>query len=484
MMTRRLAVKMTLLFGGFLLVVIVGFFARTYNKEHRDLQERFGMALERVVATAALQIDGDKHGSIMAVDDAGGAAFQQTRATLERIRQVNYLPVSGIYTFNIISASQLRWAVMLQDPVFSGNTYAVVPENVPLIQYVIDTGNATHTGLYMDEHGSWVSAYAPIRDSSGKVTGILEADYDLSTFEAAFDEEQRQLLMLCLLAAVVAIIASVYFGRRLEHDLRAIRDGARAIEHEDYSHRIDVVRDDELGLVAAQFNRMAEVLAERFHMLKFLPRHTLDAVKRRALHGDGLETERVEASIFFSDIRGYTKMSEGLPDEKVVQMLNQYLRRQAEIIEEHGGTIDKFIGDAVLAVFRGEEHERRAVRAALQIQTAIARMNEQKAFERAVHVGIGVASGGLVLGEVGSEGRRERTLIGSTVNLASRLCSHAGADEVVVSDLTRAPLGVEVHVRGSERVALKGFSGEQQCHVVVDAVVAAVQPLPAAATSS
>jgi adenylate cyclase len=87
--------------------------------------------------------------------------------------------------------------------------------------------------------------------------------------------------------------------------------------------------------------------------------------------------------------------------------------------------------------------------------------------ERWMRIGIGIASGSLVLAELGSEGRKERTIIGSTVNLASRLCSHAAAGEVCVSDATWTAVATKYARRREELVELKGFPGEQKCHLVV-----------------
>jgi class 3 adenylate cyclase len=463
---RRLAVKITAL-AVFLVVVTITYSAViSYRRERRDLEERFGLALERIVATAALSIDGDAHQKLQRREDAALPEFQALQRYLRQVQEANYLRPDLLYSFHLEQDGSLRFAVMLQERVYTGDRYDPVPQNAGQLMYTAMSGNASHTKLYEDEHGHWLSAYAAIRDSGGKVVGILEADYDISLFQAELHEELRWLLLSSGSAVLLAILLSVFMARSVAVALQRIREGAEAIEHERYDHRIALRREDELGLVARQFNRTAEVLSERFHMLKFLPRHTLEAIKRRAQDGEGIEAERVFASIFFSDIRGYTKMSAGLSDERVVRMLNTYLRRQAEIIEEHGGTIDKFIGDAVLAVFTGAEHQARAVRAALAIQAAVAEMNEQKAFEREVHLGIGLAAGELVLGEVGSEGRRERTIIGSVVNLASRLCSRAGADEVVISENLRAGLGEAVSVSASEKVELKGFPEAQLCHTV------------------
>jgi class 3 adenylate cyclase len=465
---RRLAFRIAFITTAMVVLTIVYFGATEYSREHQALEERFGLALERIVATAALGIDGDAHKRVRTLEDTEGADFRSIRDQLRRVQEVNYLREDLLYTFHVddLISHELRAAVMLQATPYTGGLYHLPEENVPHLNRVVESGNAGHSGLYRDQHGHWVSAWAPIRDSNGEIAGVLEADYDITRFEAALERELLRILLFSLVAILAAIAFSVVFARRLEVALNQIRAGAAAIEEERYEHRIPVDRSDELGLVARQFNRMAEVLSERFHLLKFIPRHTLEAVSRRVAEGDAEEAERVVATILFSDIRGYTKMSEGLSDEDVVRMLNKYLRRQAEIVREHDGNIDKFIGDAVLAVFTGDDHERHAVRAACAIQRDVAEMNESGAFERPVHIGIGIACGEMVLAELGSDERKERTIIGSVVNLASRLCSHAGADEIVASGDVLGVLGDDLTVSSTEDVELKGFSGTTRCHLV------------------
>jgi adenylate cyclase len=216
--------------------------------------------------------------------------------------------------------------------------------------------------------------------------------------------------------------------------------------------------------MAEQVNRMAGTLSERFHMLKFLPRHTLEAISRRAQRGETVQCERVCGAVLFSDIRGYTALSAEMTDEAIVGMLNHYLRRQAEIVEQHGGSIDKFMGDAVLALFIGDGGAARAVAAGLHIRDAVEQLNREAVFKGAVHIGIGISFGEMVLGEIGSEDRRERTPIGSVVNLASRLCSRAGSEEILVSDSVRGELGSRLRIAHTQPLALKGFNDPQLTH--------------------
>lgn len=434
--------------------------------EYEAEEERFGLALDRIAATAALSIDGDMHRRIVSNSDTSGADFQRIRSYLEAVRRANYLRVDQIYTFRPVSDTELRFAVMLHDKPFVGDTYRVVPQNVPVLMQAVRGRMATHTRLYADAHGRWVSAYAPILDSRGELAGILEVDYAIDEFLQAVEKRARTIVLISLIGLCLAAAVSVALAISVGRALRRIRAGVRELERENFAFRIELDRSDELGLMAKQINRMAETLAERFQMLKFLPRHTVEAIERRSQRGNSELTERQHGAVFFSDIRGYTALSADVADERIVQMLNHYLSRQAEIIAQHGGVIDKFIGDAVLALFWGEGAAQRAVAAAVDIRVAVETLNREAVFQCPVHIGVGISVGDIVLGEIGSERRRERTPIGTVVNLASRLGSRAGADEIVVSDGVRQAVGAALRIDHSETVSLKGFSEPTAAHWV------------------
>ncbi len=160
----------------------------------------------------------------------------------------------------------------------------------------------------------------------------------------------------------------------------------------------------------------------------------------KAQHGRlRLGGEKSEVTVLFSDIRGFTGMSAGMEAEDVVDLLNDYFRTLTDPIFRNDGTIDKFMGDAVLAVFGSPEpdalHHEKAVRAALEIQAAVAALNNARAArgEQACAIGIGVHCGEVLHGFIGSAERMEFTVIGDAVNRASRYCSAAGAGEVLIS---------------------------------------------------
>lgn len=174
--------------------------------------------------------------------------------------------------------------------------------------------------------------------------------------------------------------------------------------------------------------------------------------------------ERRDLTILFSDIRGFTSISEASEPEQVVEMLNEYLTRMVEILLAHGGTLDKFIGDAVMGFWNAPafdpEHPRRAVRCAIEMIAETARLRERWETEgkAAIRIGIGINTGDAVVGNIGAEQVFGYTVIGDAVNLASRLESlnKEYKTEIIVSEFTLARIGEEYDVVYLDDVKVKG----------------------------
>jgi len=154
--------------------------------------------------------------------------------------------------------------------------------------------------------------------------------------------------------------------------------------------------------------------------------------------------ERRNLTVLFSDIRGFTSFSESHQPEEVVAMLNDILSSQVEVVFKYNGTLDKFVGDELMAFFGapGETHRQdhaiTAVRVAVEIQEKLKTLRERWAKEKkdVLHIGIGINSGDMVVGNMGSHERMDYTVIGDNVNLGARLCSAAGKDEIIISEST------------------------------------------------
>ncbi|HXZ44279.1 MAG TPA: adenylate/guanylate cyclase domain-containing protein, partial [archaeon] len=168
--------------------------------------------------------------------------------------------------------------------------------------------------------------------------------------------------------------------------------------------------------------------------------------------------------VLFSDIRSFTTISEGLPPEEVVELLREYFNTMVPIVLRHGGTLDKYVGDAIMGLFGAPlaqaDHASRAVRAALEMVRQIPLLSPkwEARSGRLLQIGVGVNSGEAVVGVMGADGRREYSAIGDTVNLASRL---EGATKdfktpIVVSHATVLALGDRFQVRELSELKVKG----------------------------
>ena len=205
---------------------------------------------------------------------------------------------------------------------------------------------------------------------------------------------------------------------------------------------------DETGTLARAFNRAIAERREAALVERAFGQYVGDEILasiRRSGRGF-LAASRSEATVLYADVRGFTKFSESAMPEDVMRVLNVYFARIVEVIAANGGHLDKFIGDAVMVTFNvpvsRPDHPLRAVECGLQIQEALAALNAAGAFGagRVLEVGIGVNTGELVAGSLGSEGKAQYTVIGDTVNVAARLTSAAKPGEVLAGERTAAAL--------------------------------------------
>jgi class 3 adenylate cyclase len=151
-------------------------------------------------------------------------------------------------------------------------------------------------------------------------------------------------------------------------------------------------------------------------------------------------------------------MSEKMSPEEVVEVLNIYLNMQAMIVTNRGGVVDKYVGDEIMAIFEGKGQEINAVRAAIEIQTFCRNLNwaRAKLGKKQMNVGIGLNSGDVVMGNMGSQEQMNYTVIGDNINLTARLCSAAESGQVVISKITADALGKEATLKKLEPIMVKG----------------------------
>jgi len=196
--------------------------------------------------------------------------------------------------------------------------------------------------------------------------------------------------------------------------------------------------------------------------------------------GFTLGGRRVEGTVMFSDIRGFTKLAETQPPEETIEMLNTYYTLMFDAITGHGGVVNQMVGDGLMAIFGAPlplpDHAARAVEAAREMIGLMALFNEQQAAEGkpVIEIGIGIASGTMVAGYTGTNQRATYTCVGDTVNLAARLESHTkeAHRSILIDSATRDGLGDRIAVEPLGAVAIKG----KEAPVEVFAVAAGKAP--------
>ena len=298
-------------------------------------------------------------------------------------------------------------------------------------------------------------------------TGFAVVTLSQADMLAAIGTAINAIIIATILIISLGIAMSFALGRRITQPIDRLVSASHAIGNGDYTFRFKDQRQDELGLLMEAFNQMAEDMLEKTQVKSALSRYVSPGVARQILSNlddVGLSGKRIEGTVVFADIKGFTQISERIRPEDLVAILNRYFTLVTNACEINKGMVDKYMGDGVMLVFGAPEpdndHAFNAVCCALLIQRLIAHENilrdKQELFP--VQFRIGVNTGSMLAGNMGSRNRMEYTVVGDTVNLASRLCGITNANEIVISremyqrdDVRHRVLASEyqsIHLRG------------------------------------
>jgi len=316
----------------------------------------------------------------------------------------------------------------------------------PFVVMTLESADQGHQTLYTDTDGKkYFGAFRKILLANAAV--ITTIPYDV-VFEGVAATTRRN-LYLTGAVLFIAILFVYFFSKTVSVPLKTLAAAARQIEGGDFNLHLTAKTKDEVGFLTRSFQRMSGAL-------NIFGRFTNKEIAVRAMKGEikpgGLPKH---ATIFFSDIRGFTEKSENFTkafgngaSDKIVHWLNEYFSRMVECVEKTHGVVDKFIGDAVMAHWgtayttgNPKEDAYSCVMSALMMRKALYEMNkDRKADDPAnppIRIGCGINSGVVTAGQLGSEQRMEYTVIGDPVNLASRteaLNKPLGTDILITED--------------------------------------------------
>jgi len=440
-----------------------------YYLSRKSLYDFYRAKLLSITATTAATINVDNLKAVQSGAGADTPAYQELRAFLRKVRDVNRRPDTYMQrVFTIMRSKQdpkvLLFCVdseeSLENHGHVGEVYrAGTREAINIEEIKVEESFVT------DEFGTFLRAHAPVRDSGGNVVGTVVVAAGVDWVEAKLWPLAESAFLSLLLAIAITVPVVIVTSRRVSKPLGTLHDAVESIGQGKFDTRLNDSSKDEFGAVAKAVNTMAAGLSERERVKSAFARYVSHQVMDSILDSktDIIAGDRRRISVLFCDIRGFTTISEGLPPEKVVQLLNEYFERMVEVVFRNNGTLDKFIGDGMMVIFGAPEddpyQEEHAFIAAIEMQEELRGLAEKWKPEGVnLRVGIGINSGPAIVGNIGSSRRMEYTAIGDTVNLASRLetaTKELGVG-ILISEYTHNALRGSFRFRSMGSVHVKG----------------------------
>jgi len=288
-----------------------------------------------------------------------------------------------------------------------------------------------------------------------------------NAIETAKQEARQTILTATLIMSLIAIVVSFWVSRRLSQPIHDLLEAADAMRSGNLEFRVSDRRNDELGQLVDAYHNMASGLLEKNQVEKVLSRFVSPTVAKKMmadLKQVSLGGREVNATVVFADIVGFTRLSESIAPDAVAELLNAYFDSISMAANFYRGTIDKYMGDCAMIVFGvpedDSEHGYHGLCCAVMIQRLVERLNTLRSRRglTTVQFRIGINSGPMLAGNLGSHDRMQYTVVGDAVNLASRLSNMANAGEVVTAEdmVSNANIRSRVRLRQSGAMRVRG----------------------------
>ena len=356
-------------------LVVAAILGTNFHFRRVQLLQEFQAFVRGVAGTTALALNGDAISSIHTPNDAALPSFLAARRILDQSRQINGLAENELYILRPISAAspfETEFVVMLQKKTFIGSRYTLPLANRAPFLEAWKAKSPTSSDIYEDENGRWISGYAPVLNRAGEPVAMIEADARISRFIARQREELLLALAIGCGAFFVAMIPGLLLARSITRGLNKLSAGIRRFQSGEHDVQVHVGTGDELQHLGKVFNEMIISLGEKLALLPYVSRFTAEAVRRSRKDPQWLAGMEQEVIVLFADLRGFTSWCETREASFLVRELNRLLAVQADAVVSAGGDVDKFIGDAVMAVF---PRRRRIGREGVCLRTGIGRLD-------------------------------------------------------------------------------------------------------------
>ena len=302
------------------------------------------------------------------------------------------------------------------------------------------------------------------------MTAVAVLAYQKAVAVATTDPASLPASLLTLLLFILAtgitmsLVMAKLVSASISKPLNDIRAAMKKVQQGDLSVQAPVTSNDELGSLAESYNLMVTGLKEKDRVKELFGRFVTPQIADAIMaHNPVLGGENTEVTILFADIRSYTTICESLSPSQVIEFLNNYFSHMVKAIEKHRGIVNQFVGDGIMAVFgapvKQEDHAAKALAAAGEMLSELERFNDQyRRGQSPIRIGIGINTGPVVAGIIGTEQRMEYRVVGDAVNLASRVegLNKNFGTEVLLSSFTKDALGAGPALKPLGPVQVKG----------------------------
>jgi class 3 adenylate cyclase len=461
---QRLAVRLAAVFLAVTLLTVGVVGVLVHQRHSREIEDTVGTQLLNIARVSALLVDPVLHAETARAPRSDAPGYRRIAAELNTIQTETLLttPMRTLADYDRV-ARRARIVVTTADDERPGDAFSVGPEAADAVAWTFEDGVARYTGIYRTRAGARISAFAPILDRAGRTAAVLEVDYPVDFYFDRLRELDVTIVQGMLAGALLAVALAVIVARRLTRPVVALTGAAARVAGGDLSPSVPVRSRDEVGQLTHAFNVMVEGLRQREVIRNAFGRYVSPEVAQAVLaspEGLRLGGRKREITVLMSDLRGYTRFAEHGDPAGVMEVLNDYLGRMADIVIAHGGTVNEFIGDAVFAApIEHPDHAERAAATALAMLGAMDELNEANVARGRprFEMGVGINTGEAVVGNIGSEQRTKYSVVGAAVNLAARVESCTVGGQVLISESTLRYLGALADVAAPIHAELKGL---------------------------
>jgi adenylate cyclase len=323
-----------------------------------------------------------------------------------------------------------------------------------------------------------ISFISPIRFQN-VIAGHALVSFGKAHLSKALYSTVLTIAAVTLFMIVIGAFIAIYLGKRMSKPIHQLMDASIAIGSGQYDHKIVERRNDEIGYLTTAFNKMATDLLEKSQVENAFSRFVSTSVAKQImanLDHVQLGGTHIEATALFADIVGFTSFSENRAPEEVAALLNEYFSYINMACQLYKGTLDKYMGDCAMLIFgvpeEDPDHKFNAIACAVMIQKMVALINAKRIRQAkpAIHFRIGINSGTMLAGNMGSPDRMQYTVVGEAVNLASRLHTVAEKDQIIVTDLLYHDVDVEwrVYANKYKQIKLRGIKEAVSTYIIQD----------------